>query len=103
MAKLDTGKLDACLAKQDETQVRASIRRPSLGVDGHAGAVHRWRTHQRRDSQEQIWPAIDRALRAAGIDPPALRRRCPAREPADAPGGGKSNSHSGQTAASQRA
>jgi protein-disulfide isomerase len=35
LAKLDPGKLDACLARQDETQVRASAREAeSLRIDG---------------------------------------------------------------------
>ena len=73
VAKLDEGKLDACLAKQDETQVRASSREaevlriegtPAVFVDGERidGAV----------PEEQLWMVIDRALRAAGQEPPAV-------------------------------
>ena len=72
LAKLDSGKLDACLVKQDETQVRASTREaeslrvesaPAVFVDGERidGAV----------PEEQLWMVIDRALRAAGVEPPA--------------------------------
>ena len=72
LAKLDSGKLDACLAKQDESQVRASMRigdtlkiegAPAVFVDGEriGGAV----------PEEQVWLVIDRALRAAVIDSPA--------------------------------
>jgi protein-disulfide isomerase len=71
LAKLDPGKLDACLSRQDETQVRASAREadslriegtPALFVDGERvdGAV----------PEDQLWLVIDRALRAEGIDPP---------------------------------
>jgi protein-disulfide isomerase len=71
LAKLDGAKLDACLAKQDETQVRTSEKEaetlgiegtPALFVDGERinGAV----------PEEQVWQVIDRALRAAGVEPP---------------------------------
>jgi protein-disulfide isomerase len=72
LGKLDAVKLDACLAKQDESQVRASMKEaeslrvegaPALFVDGEriSGAV----------PEEQLWMVIDRALRAAGVEPPA--------------------------------
>ena len=71
VAKLDSGKLDACLAKQDETQVRASMKEgdglgldstPSLFVDGER--IIGWLP------EDQLWMVIDRALRAAGEEPP---------------------------------
>jgi len=73
LGKLDAAKLDACLAKQDETQVRASASEaeklriegtPALFVDGERidGAL----------PQEQVWMVIDRALRAQGIQPPSM-------------------------------
>jgi len=72
LAKLDSGKLDACLAAQDEAQVRASMKEaetlridgaPALFVDGErvSGAV----------PETMLWQVIDRALRAQGIEPPA--------------------------------
>jgi len=72
LGKLDEKTLDACLKKQDETQVQASVKlaeslelegTPALVVNGekvNAGAV----------PQDQLWTAIDRALRAAGEQPP---------------------------------
>jgi protein-disulfide isomerase len=71
LGKLDTAKLDACLAKQDETQIKASLKEaealglegtPELFVDGERvnGAV----------PKDQLWAAIDRALRAHGEQPP---------------------------------
>ena len=86
VAKLDADKLNACLTKQDETQVRASAKEaeklgingtPALFVDGERidGAI----------PEEQMWLVIDRALRAAGEEPPAA-----ATAPAPTlPGGGK--------------
>lgn len=69
--KLDAAKLNACLAKQDETQVKASMKEayllgiegtPVLFIDGEriAGLV----------SEASIKLAIDRALRAHGVEPP---------------------------------
>src|ERR1035441_6533653 len=73
LAKFDPSKfakLDACLAVQDESQVRASAHEaeslkiegtPALFVDGERidGAV----------PEDQLWLVIDRALRAAGGGP----------------------------------
>jgi len=72
LAKLDSGKLDACINKQDDSAVQASSKQaeamriesaPAVFVDGERidGAV----------PQEQLWQVIDRALRAAGVTPPA--------------------------------
>jgi protein-disulfide isomerase len=82
LAKLDTAKLDACIAKQDEAQVKASAKEadalgiegtPALFVDGEriSGAL----------PEDQLWLVIDRALRAAGEEPPAV----PAPTPPAAP------------------
>lgn len=71
LGKLDAEKLDACVTKQDETQVLASMKdgdklgvdsTPSIFVDGEhiVGWV----------PEEQLWMVIDRALRAAGEVPP---------------------------------
>jgi protein-disulfide isomerase len=72
LGKLDGTRLDACLARQDESQVRASMKEaetlrvegvPALFVDGEFinGVI----------PQAQLWMVIDRALRAAGVEPPA--------------------------------
>ena len=72
LAKLDPGKLDACINKQDDSAVQASSKQaeamriesaPAVFVDGERvdGAV----------PEEQLWLVIDRALRAAGVTPPA--------------------------------
>jgi protein-disulfide isomerase len=79
VAHLDSTKLDACLAKQDETVVRASMAEadklniqgtPALFVNGERidGAL----------PQEQVWIVIDRALRAAGVTPPPAEAPAPA-------------------------
>ncbi len=70
--KLDFAALNACLTRQDDTPVRNSMKKaellkiegtPALFVEGEriGGAV----------PQDQLWMVIDRALRSAGIEPPA--------------------------------
>jgi protein-disulfide isomerase len=72
-ANLDFAKLDACLIAQNESEVRASLRlaeslkvniAPDLFINGERmdGAL----------PQDQLWMVIDRALRAAGIEPPPM-------------------------------
>jgi protein-disulfide isomerase len=83
--KLDAGKLDACLAKQDESEVRTSLHQaealriesaPAVFIDGERvdGAI----------PEEQLWMVIDRALRAAGEEPPPLPTAQPAAPAASA-------------------
>ncbi|HEX4283848.1 MAG TPA: thioredoxin domain-containing protein [Terracidiphilus sp.] len=79
LGKLDSARLDACLTKQDESQVRASMRdgdrlgvdsTPSIFIDGEhiVGWV----------PEDQLWMVIDRALKAAGEQPPAPAAPAPA-------------------------
>jgi protein-disulfide isomerase len=71
LAKLDAAKLDACLAKQDETQVRASAKEAeALGVDGTPALFIDGERINGALPAEQVWLVIDRALRADGIEPP---------------------------------
>lgn len=73
LGKLDAAKLDACLAKQDETQVRASAKEAdSLGIEGTPALFVDGERISGALPQEQVWLVIDRALRAAGIEPPPL-------------------------------
>lgn len=84
LAKLDTTKLDACLAKQDETQVRASAKEAeALGVDGTPALFVDGERINGAVPEQQVWLVIDRALRAAGVEPP------PASETAQSDGKGK--------------
>ncbi len=71
LGKLDAGRLDACLAKQDETQIRASMKEAeSLGVDGTPALFIEGERIGGALPQSQVWLVIDRALRAAGVQPP---------------------------------
>ncbi len=71
LAKLDEPKLDACLAKQDETQVRASAKEAeALGVDGTPALFVEGERVSGAIPEDQLWKVIDRALRADGEEPP---------------------------------
>ena len=71
LAKLDSAKLDACLVKQDETQVRASAKEAeSLGVEGTPALFVDGERINGALPEPQLWLVIDRALRAAGVEPP---------------------------------
>jgi len=69
VAKLDAPRLDACLAKQDETQILASRKEAdALGIDGTPAVfVEGERVNGGAVPEEQLWLVIDRALRAAGV------------------------------------
>jgi protein-disulfide isomerase len=72
LGKLDPVKLDACLAAQDETGVRASIKEgEALGVEGTPALFVEGERIGGALPQEQLRLVIDRALRAAGEQPPA--------------------------------
>jgi protein-disulfide isomerase len=85
VAKLDQTRLDACLAKQDETQVRASAKEADgLGINGTPALFVEGERIDGAVPEEQVWMVIDRALRAAGEEPPVA----PAQAAAP-PGAGK--------------
>ncbi|HWE85763.1 MAG TPA: thioredoxin domain-containing protein [Terracidiphilus sp.] len=71
LGKLDEPKLDACLAKQDETNVKAEAKEAdALGVDGTPALFIEGEKISGAMPQEEVWLVIDRALRAAGEEPP---------------------------------
>lgn len=71
LGKLDAAQLDACIAKQDETQVRASAREAEdLGIDGTPALFINGERIYGALPEEQLWLVIDRALVAAGEQPP---------------------------------
>ncbi len=73
LGKLDETSLNACIAKQDETQIKASAKvAESLGIDGTPAVfVNGEQINGGAVPQDQLWMAIDRALRAVGEQPPA--------------------------------
>jgi protein-disulfide isomerase len=70
--KVDEAKLGICLKRQDEAIVRSSLKSgESLGI--HATPqmfVNGERLTSGARPAEELWPAIDRALKAEGIQPP---------------------------------
>lgn len=83
LGKLDESKLDACLAKQDETQIQASVKEAdALGIDGTPALFIEGEKISGAQPEEQVWAAIDRALRAAGEEPPPPEQPAPAATPA---------------------
>lgn len=72
IAKLDSAKLDACLAKQDQSEVNESLKEAtSLGLDGAPALFVNGERINGAVPEDQVWMAIDRALRAEGEQPPA--------------------------------
>lgn len=82
VAKLDSTKLDACLAKQDESAVNGSLKEASaLGLDGAPALFIDGERINGAVAEEEVWMAIDRALRAEGEKPPAEPAASPAAPP----------------------
>jgi protein-disulfide isomerase len=70
-SKLDQPRLDACIVKQDDTAVRASMKQgDSLGVNGTPTLFINGERISGALPQPELWIAIDRALREAGVQPP---------------------------------
>jgi len=80
-AKVDAGKLSACIARQDDTKVKVSMQEAeALGVEGTPALFVEGERIFGAMPEQQLWMVIDRALRAAGEEPPPL----PAEQPAGA-------------------
>jgi protein-disulfide isomerase len=89
MGKLDSVKFDACIAKQDETAVRASLRQAeTLKIEGAPAVFVNGERFDGAIPEEQVWAVIDRALRSAGLEPPPST---PAPAAAPHPGSGSAN------------
>jgi protein-disulfide isomerase len=78
LAKLDEGKLDACIAKQDESQVRTSAHEAeTLGLEGTPAMFINGERIPGAVPEDRLWLVIDRALRAAGVQPPPTQPENP--------------------------
>jgi len=76
--RLDFAKLGECLTKQDETGIKASAKEAdSLGVDGTPALFIDGERINGAMPREQVWIVIDRALRAAGEQPPPPENPAP--------------------------
>jgi protein-disulfide isomerase len=77
---VNEAKLDACIAKQDESAIRASMREgEKLGIDGTPQVfVDGERIAAGAQPTSAVWDSIDRALKADGITPPERADTAPA-------------------------
>ena len=89
--KLDETALNACMAKQDETQIKLSVKlADSLGIDGTPAVyVNGEKVNGGAVPVDQLWMVIDRALRSVGQEPPSTPPGAPATSPAAAGQGGQ--------------
>jgi protein-disulfide isomerase len=80
LGKLDETALNACIAKQDETQIRVSAKlAEDLAIDGTPAVyVNGEKVNGGAVPEDELWMAIDRALRAAGEQPPPAPAPAPA-------------------------
>jgi protein-disulfide isomerase len=78
-ANLNEAKLDACIAKQDDSAIRASMREgEKLGIDGTPQLfVDGERVAAGAQPTSAVWDSIDRALKADGITPPERANTAP--------------------------
>ncbi len=73
LEKLDSTALEACLTRQDEAPVRNAMKiAESLRIEGAPALFVEGERISGALPQDQVWLVIDRALRAAGVEPPAL-------------------------------
>jgi protein-disulfide isomerase len=87
LGKLDEAALNVCLSKQDQTQIQASRKEAdALGLEGTPMLFINGEKVSGAVPQDELWAAIDRALRAAGEQPPPMPQPLP---PPPVPGSAK--------------
>lgn len=70
-AGLDSGRLQACLKKQDDAPVRQSMREAAaLGLNFTPAIFVNGEEVRGLTSVNDVWEVIDRALRESGVNPP---------------------------------
>ncbi|MHB8303001.1 MAG: DsbA family protein [Acidobacteriaceae bacterium] len=83
--KVDMSKLNACIVKEDESKVRASMKEgDALGIDGTPTMFIDGERTTGAIPQSMLWMTIDRAIRDSGGVPPPRQTTTPA-SPADTP------------------
>jgi len=83
--KVDMTALKACVTKQDETPVRASMKEgEALNIDGTPTLFINGERIGGAVPEDVVWAAVDRALIGAGITPPPPATPAPDREAAPA-------------------
>ncbi len=76
---VDMGKLQACISKQDESKIRASMKQgDALGIDGTPTLFVNGERATGALSQSILWTIVDRAIRDAGEVPPQESATAPA-------------------------
>lgn len=81
---VDLNKLNSCMAKQDDSGIRDSMREgDALGVDGTPTLFINGERATGALSQEMLWTIIDRAIKDAGEVPPPQQNPV---QPAPPPG-----------------
>jgi protein-disulfide isomerase len=78
-------KLNACITKQDESKVKESASQAeALGIEGTPALFIEGERINGAMPEDQLWIVIDRALRAAGVEPPPPEKQeqAPAPKPA---------------------
>lgn len=79
VGKLDSKQLDACIAKQDETNVRKSLAEAeALGIEGAPALFVNGERIDGAVPEQQVWAVINRALQAEGETPPLPAATAPA-------------------------
>jgi len=87
VGQLDTPKLNACIEKKDESAIRASMNEATaLNIEGTPALFVNGERIDGALPKEQVWMVIDRALKAAGVEPPPAEAPAPAQPQS---GGGK--------------
>ncbi len=85
---LDKPRLDSCLARQDDSTIRMSMKEAeSLKIDGTPTVFVDGERLSGAQPLPYLWAAIDRALRARGITPPPEPAPVPSAAPAPSAGG----------------
>ena len=84
---VDAAKLDACLAKQDDAAVKASMKMAEdLGVDSTPALFINGEMLEGAVPLEYVYKMIDNALTASGQTPPPPSAPTPQTAPATKPG-----------------
>lgn len=90
LGKLDEPKLDACVAKQDESKVKQSEQEAlSMGLEGTPAIFIDGEKIPGALPENALWVVIDRALRAQGVQPPPPAQTAAPDQQAKPAGGGR--------------
>ncbi len=90
LGKLNEEVLNVCMSKQDETAIKASTKEAeALGLEGTPMLFINGEKVSGAVPQDELWAVIDRAIRAAGEQPPPMPQPAPTGAPSPTPGSAK--------------